>query len=182
MRFMTERSPGQAVWPGGLSAHFAVSCHCPDHPEDPMRLSRAFSPTVLLILSIVLFAPCSSGSKAPTISDAWVRPPMGADLPAAGYLTIVGGDADDALIAVTSPVAASVEIHETMAAESGMTGMAPVDRIDVAAGATVVLEPGGYHLMLMGATDLPAVGDTVELTLSFENGGDVVVKAEVRAG
>lgn len=65
---------------------------------------------------------------------------------------------------------------------SGMTGMQPVDRIEIPAGGTVRLEPGGYHLMLMDLTEMPAVGSTVELTLTFETAGDVVVQAEVRAG
>lgn len=127
-------------------------------------------------------APSGAASSAPTVSGAWVRPPMGASLPAAGYLTITGGSAADALIRAASPVAGEVQIHETMAGMSGMTGMQPVDRIEIPAGGTVRLEPGGYHLMLMDLTEMPAVGSTVELTLTFETAGDVVVQAEVRAG
>jgi periplasmic copper chaperone A len=108
---------------------------------------------------------------------------MGPDRPGAGYLTIhntIGND--DALVGVSSPVATSVEIHETMSGDSGMMGMQPVDRIEVKVGSSVILEPGGYHLMLMGVTDMPAVGETVELTLTFAHAGDIVVQAEVRAG
>ncbi len=107
---------------------------------------------------------------------------MGAGLPGAGYLTIVGGTEADALIAACSPIAGSVEIHETMAGGSGMTGMQPVAEIDVPAGDTVKLEPGGYHLMLMDVSDMPAVGETVDITLTFEQAGDIMVQAEVRAG
>ena len=45
---------------------------------------------------------------------------------------------------------ASVEMHETSTDQSGMTGMQPIARIDVGAGATVRLEPGGMHLMIIG--------------------------------
>ena len=69
-----------------------------------------------------------------------------------------------------------------MADASGMMGMQPVDRIEIAPGASVTLEPGGYHLMLMGVTDMPAIGEMVEITLTFEKAGDVVVQAEVKAG
>jgi periplasmic copper chaperone A len=132
---------------------------------------------------VLVVAACSSaGAADPTVSDPWVRPPMGADRPAAGYLTITGGEEADALIAAASPVATTVEIHETAPDASGMMAMHPVDRIDVAAGATVNLEPGGYHLMLMGVTEMPAVGETVEITLTFEQAGEVKVQAEVRAG
>jgi copper(I)-binding protein len=108
---------------------------------------------------------------------------MGSDRPAAGYMTITNpGTEADALVGVSSPIATSVEIHETMADPSGMMAMSPIDRLDIASGGTVKLEPGGYHLMLMGVTQMPAVGGTVQLTLTFEKAGQVVVQAEVRAG
>lgn len=145
-----------------------------------------FSPragtTVLSLLLTVVLSACGSTSAAPTVTGAWVRPPMGADLPAAGYATIVGGSAADALLSASTPVATSVEVHETMAGASGMTGMQPVGRIDVPAGGTVKLEPGGYHLMLMGVKEELIVGGKVEITLTFEKAGRITVQAEVRAG
>jgi copper(I)-binding protein len=130
---------------------------------------------------------CSSAAPAgdsglPVVQDAWVRPPIGADRPAAGYLTITNPGADaDRLIGASSPVAASVEVHESTMAADGTMGMHPIDSLEVEPGDTVTLEPGGYHLMLMGVTGMPAVGETVELTLTFELAGDIVVDAEVRA-
>ncbi|MEO5917937.1 MAG: copper chaperone PCu(A)C [Candidatus Limnocylindrales bacterium] len=117
------------------------------------------------------------------VTDAWVRPPVGPDRPAAGYVTITNpGGTADALVGASSPIAMSVEIHETTMDSSGMAGMHPIPRLEVAAGGTVKLEPGGYHMMLMGTGDKLKIGDTVEITLQFEHAGTVVVKAEVRAG
>ena len=156
--------------------------------------SRSIAVLAFLLVAIVVTACSSAGSSASagaasgapaagvSVSDAWVRPPMGAGAPAAGYLTITGGDVADALVSAKSPIATSVEIHETTADASGMTGMQPVEQIDVAVGDTVKLEPGGYHLMLMGVTDMPAVGSTVELSLTFEQAGEITVQAEVKAG
>lgn len=155
-----------------------------------MRSRRAYAIALIAFATIVATACTSSGaspggtsggSTTPTISDAWVRTPMG-DI-TAGYLTITGGGTDDALLRASSPAATEVQVHETMAGMSGMTGMQEVDRIDVPAGATVTFEPGGYHLMLMGpdATQF-VVGETVDITLTFEKAGDVTVQAEVRAG
>jgi copper(I)-binding protein len=157
-----------------------------------MRAPVSWTSFALASALLFIVAACSSGSGAasasvapagPTVSDAWVRPPMGPDRPAAGYMTITdpGGEAD-ALVSVSSPIATSVEIHETTADASGMMAMHPIERIDIPAGGSAKLEPGGYHLMLMGVTKMPAVGETVELTLTFEKAGDVVVQAEVRAG
>jgi copper(I)-binding protein len=121
-------------------------------------------------------------AAAPVIANAWVRPPVGMGRPAAGYLSITNpGGVADALIAASSPVASMVEIHETVAGESGMTGMRAVARIEVPAGVTVELKPGGYHLMLMGVTSIRA-GGTVQLELTFEKAGKVMVTAEVKNG
>jgi len=168
-----------------------------------MHSSRIRLPLVVAAIAL-LVAACGTSSQGSTprspagtaasptptaiadgliVTDAWVRPPMGPDRPGAGYLTITNTfGADDALIGVSSPVATSVEMHETMADDSGMVGMAPLDRIDVKVGSVVKLEPGGYHLMLMGVAGMPPVGGTVQLTLTFQHAGDVVVQAEVRAG
>ena len=116
----------------------------------------------------------------PSVSDAWVRPPMGSDRPGAGYLTLTGGTADDRLLTVDAAAADRVELHRTMAGESGMMGMEPVDGIDVPASTTVKLEPGGLHLMLFGLQAEP--GDVVELRLTFSSGAVVTVPATVRAG
>ena len=121
-------------------------------------------------------------SGLPVVSDAWVRPPLGDDRPAAGYLTIVNPGVDaDTLIGASSPVATSVEIHESMPDGAGMMAMQPIDRLEIEPGEAVIFEPGGYHLMLLDVSGMPAVGESVELTLSFELAGDIVVQAKVRA-
>lgn len=152
------------------------------------RNSSALAAAVALIASSVL-AGCAVGTSTapsavtPTISGAWVRPPMGTDRPAAGYLVITNtGTVADALLGATSPVAMSVELHETTMDSSGMAGMHPIERLEIPAGGTVRLEPGGYHLMLMNVGDKVKVGGTVELRLEFEKAGTVVVQAEVREG
>ena len=139
-----------------------------------------------LLLSLGACATADRGSSGPsgviTVSDAWVRAAPTTDSTSAGYMTIAnGGSTEDTLVSATSPVASDVEIHET-SMESGMAGMKPVDRVPVAAGTTVRLEPGGYHLMIMGLTRTLAAGDTVELDLTFEHMGRLVVNAEVRQG
>jgi copper(I)-binding protein len=145
-----------------------------------MRTSIRRAMVVLSFIAIV--AACSSaGAAKPTVSDVWMRVPMGADRPAAAYMTIVGGDAADALTGAASPVSMDVQVHETTESADGM-GMQEVEKIEIPAGATVQLEPGGYHIMLMMPDmEQVVVGETVEITLTFEGAGDLVVQAEVRA-
>ena len=129
-----------------------------------------------------------------TVSDAWVRSVQGQG---AAYFTITGGTSADALtkVAVPASVAKEAQLHETMVAMGGgkdgssttmaMGGgameMKPVPQIDVPAGATVQLKPGGFHVMLVDVVKPLAAGDTVPLTLTFEKAGTRTVTAKVRA-
>jgi len=139
---------------------------------------------VVASLALVVGA-CSSGStstpKTLSVSDAWARAQADTAANSAAYLTISNPTGqDDALLSASSPVG-MVEMHHTTTDASGMTGMSPVDKIAVPAGGTVVLEPGGFHLMLMSLTKPLAVGDQVELDLVFEHAGKITVQAEVKS-
>jgi copper(I)-binding protein len=62
----------------------------------------------------------------------------------------------------------------------GMMTMQPVESIPVPAGEKVELAPGGYHIMLLEVKKVLAVGDTIEVTLTFEKAGEITTTAEVR--
>lgn len=147
---------------------------------------RSMRPRLLLlsvaIAAVFVQAACSGSPSAPAIDQAWARPaPAGAET--AAYLTITGAAGQaDALLSASSPGAKTVELHEVSTDTAGMTGMHPIERIDIPAGETVRLEPGGFHLMIMGLTSELAVGGTLELDLVFEHAGKVVVQAEIQQG
>lgn len=148
-----------------------------------MKLPRFHLPVVLAPLLVALVGCTTAAGAGPAVSDAWIRASTGGQTPTAGYLVITNpGDQADALVGASSSFAASVEIHETSADASGMMAMHPVARVEIPAGATVRLEPGGYHLMLMGLTQPVEAGSTIELELVFERAGKVRVQADVRQG
>ncbi|KQU85939.1 hypothetical protein ASD00_05885 [Ensifer sp. Root31] len=91
-----------------------------------------------------------------------------------GFLTIKnGGSADDRLVAVESPVAGRVEIHE-MAMQNDVMKMRKLDDgVAIPAGETVELKSGGLHLMFMQVSKPFAEGETVPVTLVFEKAGKV---------
>ncbi len=152
------------------------------------RLAGVPSSAVLAAALAVVLVGCSSSAStapsaaAPTVSDAWARPAVQGGTGAA-YMTISNpGGSADTLLSASSPAAASVELHRTMTDASGMTGMSPIDRLEIPAGGSVSLAPGGYHLMMMGLSAPLEAGSTVEIELVFEHAGKVVVQAEVRQG
>ena len=55
-----------------------------------------------------------------------------------------------------------------------------VDKIDLPAGTTVSLKPGGYHVMLIGLVNAPKAGDTFEVTLTLGSGTTTTATATVR--
>jgi len=61
-----------------------------------------------------------------------------------------------------------------------MMGMREIEALDIPAGETVSLVPGGYHLMLLELADDLVPGETFELTLTFAPAGEVSVTVEVR--
>jgi protein SCO1/2 len=112
------------------------------------------------------------------IDQAWARA-SSAGMTSGAYLSITNkGAQSDALIAIQSPVAAMVEMHQTMM-ENNVMKMSPVTRVVIAPGQKVEFKPGGYHVMLMNINRTLAVGDRVPLILKFERAGQVQVEATV---
>lgn len=118
-----------------------------------------------------------------TVKDAWVR----ATVPqqkATGAFMQLNAAKDSKLVSASSPVTPVVEVHE-MTMQDSVMKMRQIPGLDLPAGKTVELKPGGYHVMLMDLKQPMKEGDTVPLTLVFE-GKDgkresVEVKAAVRA-
>ncbi len=96
------------------------------------------------------------------------------------FFTIVNNTpAADKLTAVSTDIAASAELHTNMIEEDTVT-MIKVDGYDVAPGQTLVLEPNGHHVMLMGLTKSLAEGQTFPVKLTFAKKGEVSVDVTVK--
>lgn len=135
----------------------------------------------ITVAMLVMFGGC--GAPAPSgigVSGAWSpETPPGASV-GAGYMTIRNGTGtDDVVIAMESPVAASIEIH-TMTMDDGMMRMRKIENLEVPAGEAVVLKPGDMHLMLIGLGSPLAAGERYPLTLTFKVAGKVQTEVEVR--
>jgi copper(I)-binding protein len=117
------------------------------------------------------------------VADAWVRGTVGGQKATGAFMRLTS-PTDLSLVAAASPVAKIVEIHE-MKQEGGMMKMNAVERVPLPANKPVALGPGGYHVMLMDLAQPLREGDTVPLTLTFEDKAgkrqSVEVKAPVRA-
>jgi copper(I)-binding protein len=118
-----------------------------------------------LALLISLTVPVPALAQV-AVSDAWVRGTV-AGQRATGAFMKLAAQRDVTLVAATSPLAASVELHE-MKMDAGVMKMRAIDRLPLAKDASIELAPGGYHLMLMGLKEPAAAGASVPISLTFE--------------
>lgn len=96
------------------------------------------------------------------------------------YLQLENGSRRDALLNAASDAAAQVQLHRTEIDSDGKARMQAQDRIELAPQETLVFEPGGYHIMLMGLARPLIPGDSIELTLRFEKAGEIHVTVPVQ--
>ena len=138
---------------------------------------------ILAVIVALIMLPIGATAQQGDIvvSGEWARPILIAGRPGGAYFHIKNnGAAADKLVGVTSSVSPKVEIHEhTM--KDGVMKMSQVMSIDVPAGGTVELKPGGYHIMLFETINKYGPGDKIDLTLKFESGITVAKELEVMA-
>lgn len=142
---------------------------------------------VAALLLVVLVAACGGAASTPapaggpmTFRNVWVRSAAAGGMTAAYFDVTNGRTVKDAVTGVSTSVATSAGLHETTTDASGMMGMHEVASVAVPSGQTVQFAPGGYHVMLMGLKQDLKAGDRVDLTISTEGSGSIVVTAEVR--
>jgi len=114
------------------------------------------------------------------IEGAYVRAvPPGQPNSAAFMQVSNKGSASHALVSGSSPVAEAVELH-THTMEGGMMRMRQVEKIDLPAGGDVSLQPGGFHVMLIGLKQNLVPDQEIPLTLQFEDGSEVTLSAPIQ--
>lgn len=127
-------------------------------------------PKVLFLAAFFSLAACNAAAPVAEISveDGWARATAPGQPSAAAYLTIVNsGDGDVRMTAVSSDIGEAT-LHRTVI-ENGMARMrSNNDGLAIPAGSTVLLQPQGDHVMLMGLGEPLEAGHSITLTLSFE--------------
>ena len=115
-----------------------------------------------------------------TLDHVWARASAGNATTGAAYLTVTDHGRPDRLVGVSTPVAATAELHETIH-DNGVMKMRPVAGIALEPGKPMTFSPGGYHVMLMGLKSPLKAGDKFPLTLTFEHAQPITVTGTVEA-
>jgi copper(I)-binding protein len=104
------------------------------------------------------------------VHDAWIReaPPTATVM--ASYMVISNtGESPAGITAITSPDFDHTELHRTII-RTGVASMVPIEKLEIPAGESISLTPGGIHLMLINPLRPLRVGDTVTLVIQGADG------------
>ncbi|MFP3515474.1 copper chaperone PCu(A)C [Pseudomonas sp. SIMBA_077] len=118
-------------------------------------------------------------SAQTVVDDAWVRATVAGQSSTGAFMHLTSST-DSKLVEVKSPVAKTVEIHESTM-KNDVMNMHAVPFVALPAGKTVKIEPEGLHVMLMDLTGQVKDGDQVPLTLVIEDAQGVKQSIEVNA-
>jgi len=146
-----------------------------------MTLRPFFIATALASASLGAQAQTATQTATQTgiqVQAAWARPTVQGQAAGGGFLRIVGGPQADKLLSARADFAGRVELH-SMSMDGDVMRMRQIDSIDVPAGKTVELRPGGLHIMFMELKAPLKTGASHPLVLKFEKAGEVKVAVQV---
>ena len=112
------------------------------------------------------------------VRDAWVRTTVQGQKGTGAFMKLTAPRGLQ-LVGISTPIAGIAEVHE-MKMEGDVMRMRAVPALDLPAGTTVELKPGGYHLMLMDLKAALPKGSTVPLTLLFKDAQGVQSQQQLK--
>ena len=136
-----------------------------------------------LAVAALLLLSCSDDATDETmqVDDVWVQPTDPGAENVSFYATIRNtGDVEDRLVAAHSGNCESLEVHRTEMID-GVVEMRPVEGAEVLipAGGSLLLEPGGLHVMCIGLRESLVEGESASFELEFDVRGVVPVVAAI---
>jgi copper(I)-binding protein len=120
----------------------------------------------------------AQGVATVDVRDGWVRQSVPGQSGTGAFMKLTA-HAGLRLVGVTTPVAAVAEVHEMKMEGDTMKMRELTGGLDLPAGQTVELKPGGYHVMMMDLKGALAKGATVPMTLKFEDAKGVKTALDV---
>ena len=133
----------------------------------------------VILFSLILLMGLNSVHAKIIVKDEWARvTPSGSG---SVYMTIENDiDQDDNLTSAISDEAEMTMIHQTVREENIAKMIHVMGGIDLPKGKRIKLEPGGYHLMLMGIEKNLTLNDRIRITLSFKNNENIEISPIIK--
>lgn len=140
--------------------------------------STAGMKTPAALLQVLSPADFAMAQALPKVEGAWARSTVPGQQGTGAFMRLHAGKPMQ-LVGVATPVAGTAEVHE-MKMEGSIMRMRAVPQLDLPAGQTTELKPGGYHIMLLDLKQPLANGSVVPLTLLFRDASGAQGKLEVK--
>jgi len=131
------------------------------------------------IFCVVLLSAAAAAQAQVEARAVWARATVPGQTTAGAYMQLTSSERAS-LVGAESPVAGSVEIHETRM-EGKVMRMRALSKLELLPGKTVELKPGGYHIMLVELRRPLKKGEIVPIRLKLETKDKSVRTLEVRA-
>lgn len=141
----------------------------------------SFKTTLMALAAATFFTlPATAEMAEIMVDDPYARAATPMAKSGAAFMAIMNqSDEDDRLVSASSDVATRVELH-THIEEGGVMKMTHVEEgFEIPAGGMLMMERGGKHVMFMGLKEPFEQGKMIDVTLTFENAGDVRVQIPV---
>ncbi|QBK03661.1 copper chaperone PCu(A)C [Hylemonella gracilis] len=120
-----------------------------------------------LIAFVALAAAGAVQAQTVDVQEAWARATVQGQKSSGAFMKLTAKEGMR-LVGVTTPVAGVAEVHE-MKMEGDVMKMRAIAGLDLPAGQTVELKPGGYHVMLMDLKGALRADQNIPVTLLFKN-------------
>ena len=131
-----------------------------------------------VIAALVAGNALAQAQQPPKVEGAWVRSSVPGQQATGGFMKLTAVEPMQ-LVGVSTSLAGAAEVHE-MKMEGDVMKMRALAKLELPAGRTVELKPGGYHLMLQDLKQPLVQGSTVPLTLLFRDAKGVESKLELK--
>lgn len=135
--------------------------------------------TLFVAAALAATAFASAFAQTIDVKDAWVRTSVPGQKATGAFMKITAREGSR-LVAASSPVAGITEVHEMKMDGNIMKMRALENGLELPAGKTVELKPGGFHVMLMDLKGPLAKDSTVPLTLVFKDAKGAESKLELK--
>lgn len=133
-----------------------------------------------LILGMFVMSPMFANA-AITVADAWIPAAPPGTVAHAGYLRIVNqGTTERTLVGVSSETFQQVMVHRTVQ-EEGTARMVHLDELPLPIGQEIRFEPGGLHIMFIGAQQEIKPEQFIIVLMEFDDGTELSVPFVVRS-
>jgi len=129
--------------------------------------------SLMTLASALTLAACGGQTVSLTVDDAAYRAPLVDGGVGVAYFSITSSTADR-IVGVSSPEAASIEIHASRESADGRATMQKLDTVELPAGQRVAFEPGGLHLMVFSPRHLQA-NATFPIQITLESGREETI-------